>query len=126
NKELDALTELTRQYPDSPYYLEAQFRRGEMLFANSEFDTAALAYQAVVKAGVGSSNFYDQSIYKLGWSNYKLGDYNKSLDNFFSLLHTLGQNADKLADKKSMEAKLYDDTSRVIALAFSNQDGPAS
>lgn len=125
NKELDALTELTRQYPDSPYYLEAQFRRGEMLFANSEFDTAALAYQAVVKGGTGSGNFYEQSLYKLGWSNYKLGDYQKSLGNFFALLHELTQSG-QLNNKKSMEAKLNDDTNRVIGLAFSNLDGPTS
>jgi tetratricopeptide (TPR) repeat protein len=124
NKELDALTDLTKQYPDSAYYVEAQFRRGEMLFADSEFDTAALAYQAVVKAGPGS--FYEQSLYKLGWSNYKLGSYNQALGNFFDLLHVLGNDQKDLANKKSMQAKLYQDTTRVISLAFSNQDGSKS
>lgn len=122
--ELNTLTQLTSQYPSSPHYVESQFRRGEMLFSFSEYDTAAGAYTAVVNAGPASGHFYTQSLYKLGWSQYKLANFNQSLQVFFRLLGELDKT--KLANEKSLEFKLFDDTTRVIGLAFSRLDGPDS
>src|SRR5690606_30877324 len=36
-----ALDSLVKEYPDSPFYVESQFRRGELLFSEGDFDYAA-------------------------------------------------------------------------------------
>ncbi|WP_111656917.1 tetratricopeptide repeat protein [Isoalcanivorax indicus] len=121
---LRALDTLVREHPDSEYVTEAQFRRGELLFADNEFDTAADAYAAVV--GVSPrSEFFEQALYKQGWSHYRLGDYQRSLKDFFQLLDTLQADRQSQTDG-SMQSKLLVDTRRVISLAFINLDGPAS
>lgn len=121
---LRALESLVREHPDSEYVIEAQFRRGELLFADNEFDTAAEAYAAVVAASP-RSEFFEQALYKQGWSHYRLGDYQHALADFFKLLDTL-QNDPNRHTEGSMHAKLMQDTRRVISLAFINLDGPES
>src|SRR5690606_1493457 len=46
-----ALTELVNRYPESQYFLEAQFRRGDYLFGQAEYRMAQEAYQAVLELG---------------------------------------------------------------------------
>ncbi len=124
NGSLQSLEALVREHPDSEYYVEAQFRRGELLFANSEFDTAAEAYGAVIRTG-GDNDFLLQSLYKLGWSHYKLGDYRLALTQFFALTDRL-HGKPELDNPATMQAKLMQDTARVISLTFTNLDGAES
>jgi len=119
-----ALDSLVKEYPDSPFYVESQFRRGELLFSEGDFEYSAIAYREVVKAGT-TTDFYTQSRYKLGWSEYKLGEYEKALVEFFALVDLLHGSAE-LQNEKSMEAKLYQDTQRAVSLGFSNLDGANS
>lgn len=119
-----SLDSLVAQYPDSEWALEAQFRRGEMLFSDGDFEYAEQAYADVIRRGKGNE-FYDQALYKQGWSHYKLGDYNLALTSFFTLLDTLNGHPE-LDNDTSMENKLFSDTQRVTGLAFTNQDGAES
>ena len=68
---LATLDELVARYPDTLLIDEVQFRRGEMLFLQKNYNDAEAAYRDVVKYGE-SSRFYEQSLYKLGWSQFKL------------------------------------------------------
>ena len=61
------LDELVARFPDTVLIDEVQFRRGEMLFLRKRYNDSEAAYQAVVTYGE-SSRFYEQSLYKLGWS----------------------------------------------------------
>lgn len=128
DKSLDALTRLAEEYPNSTTYLEAQFRRGELLFSNGEFDAATEAYAQVTAAGPANNTFFDQAQYKLGWSHYKLADYEKSLPVFFSVATTLSERLDKVTDdsNNNLSNKLLNDTLRVISMAFIQLDGPRS
>jgi tetratricopeptide (TPR) repeat protein len=119
-----ALDNLVKEYPESKYYVEAQFRRGELLFSDNQFDYARDAYQEVVEAGP-ETDFYKQGLYKLGWSHYKLGTYEKALERFFGLVDNL-HGTQVLENEKSMEHKLMEDTERSISLAFSNLNGAQS
>lgn len=119
-----ALDSLVKEYPASPFYVEAQFRRGELLFSEGDYEYAAQAYREVVKAGT-TTDFYEQSRYKLGWSEYKLGEYEKALAEFLALVDSL-YNRPELKDERSMQAKLYADTQRAVSLGFSNLQGAAS
>lgn len=120
---LDALGALVREHPESEFYAEAQFRRGELLFARNAYHDAADAYAAVLDTA--DNDFTLQALYKLGWSHYKLSDYLQGLACFFQLTDRLYGHA-ALDDTSSMQAKLLHDTHRVISLAFTNLDGAAS
>ncbi|KGD63216.1 hypothetical protein Y5S_03491 [Alcanivorax nanhaiticus] len=120
----ESLDSLVEQYPDSEWALEAQFRRGEMLFSDGDFEYAERAYADVIRRGKGNE-FYNQALYKQGWSHYKLGDYTPALGSFFTLLDTLNGHSE-LDNDTSMENKLFNDTQRVVGLTFTNLDGAES
>jgi cellulose synthase operon protein C len=82
---LDSLDRLAKNYPQSIYIDETQFRRGELLFSVGLPGQAADAYNAVVTQGP-SSPLYDNALYKLGWSRLKQGQYQVAVDTFIPLL----------------------------------------
>jgi TolA-binding protein len=129
NKSLAVLERLVRTYPDGRYRIEAEFRRGEILFVQKAFNKASRSYQAVVDAGT-SSPFFEQSLYKLGWCYFKQGLYFEGLDAFTALLdikldsETVAENP--LAGLRRAEQERVDDTLRVMSLSFSYEEGPRS
>ena len=82
---LETLNQLAARYPSTELADEVQFRRGEMLFLRKNYDDAEVAYQFVVEYG-DTSKFYEQSLYKLGWSQFKLAKHDDSLSPFFECL----------------------------------------
>ena len=132
---LSALDRLVREYPDSRHNDEAQFRRGEMLFMRKQFAQAGMAYKSVIDAG-NKSAFYEQSLYKYGWSEFKQGEFDAGIDSFLALLDLRlatvaqtvpGADVQQRVDTMSRpERELVDDTLRVLSLTFSYLDGAAS
>ncbi len=126
---LAGLDELVGRYPESRYYDEAQFRRGEILFVARRYREAEAAYAAVIRCGEGSA-FYEQSLYKHGWSLFKQGLHEESLDSFLALLDrrlaTASGPAAELAAMSRPDRELVDDTFRVLGISFSYMDGAAS
>jgi TolA-binding protein len=128
---LEVLNELVRRYPDTPLIDEVQFRRGEMLFLRKNYNEAELAYQDVVRFGE-ASKFYEQSLYKLGWSQFKLAWHEDSLDPFFELLDRkigdveIGDGDERLGQLSRAEQELVEDTFRVLSISFSYMEGPKS
>src|ERR1700735_3044845 len=88
DKALAALDQLVASYPHSHYIDEAQFRRGELLFSDKAYPKAQAAYEAVIKVG-STSAFYDQSLYKHGWSLFKQGENERSFDSFADVLDSV-------------------------------------
>lgn len=123
---LVALTELSRHHQQSPLYVEAQFRRGEILFKNEDFTEAVNAYSAVTREQ--EHEFYQQGLYKLGWSHYKLGEYEQALAVFFTLYDNLHHQDEEplAAAEQKLVSQLNKDTERVISLAFMQLDGPVT
>ena len=68
---LRALESLTRNYPESQYIDEVQFRRGENLFVLRQYSEAEAAYGDVVK-NYPDSLFFEKALYKYGWANIVL------------------------------------------------------
>ena len=81
DKALATLDQLVRNYPQSHTIDEAQFRRGELLFSAKNYPMAQMAYDAVIQFGATSA-FYSQSLYKHGWSLFKQGENERSLQSF--------------------------------------------
>jgi TolA-binding protein len=128
---LEVLEELVVKYPATPLIDEVQFRRGEMLFLRKRYNEAEQAYQKVIEYG-DESRFYQQSLYKLGWSQFKLAWHEDSLDSFFALLDRkigdveLQDGEDRLAALSRAEQELVEDTFRVLSLSFSYMTGADS
>ncbi|MCB1845357.1 MAG: tetratricopeptide repeat protein, partial [Halioglobus sp.] len=128
---LETLNELVTRYPATARRDEIEFRRGEMLFLRKRYDDAESAYLAVVAYG-DASRFYEQSLYKLGWSQFKLAAHEESLGPFFTLLDRKLAGIDVLAagepldTLKRADRELVDDTFRVLSISFSYMDGAES
>ncbi len=128
---LDVLNELVTKFPDTALIDEVQFRRGEMLFLRKDYNRAEAAYQDVRTYGEGS-RFYEQALYKLGWSQFKLAWHEDSLEPFFELLDRkvkgvdIGEGEERLSTLKRAERELVEDTFRVLSISFSYMEGAKS
>lgn len=111
------LQQLTENFPESPYYAEAQFRIGEQAFIVGDFITAESAYtEAILTAG--NDIFYERSLFKRGWSRYKQSLYMEAAEDYITALK---QN--KFGDYDSLSASdkdQFDEYFRAIGLAFAN------
>jgi len=128
---LATLNELVERYPETARRGEVEFRRGEMLFLRKDYDAAEAAYEYVVGQGE-TSRYYEQSLYKLGWSQFKLASHEESLDPFFTLLDRklasieLDNADDGLESLGRADRELVEDTFRVLSIGFSYMDGADS
>jgi TolA-binding protein len=129
DKALASLDRLVASYPKSRYIDEAQFRRGEILFADKSYPAAQAAYDAVILAGP-TSQFYNQSLYKQGWSLFKQGETERSLDSFARALDSVlvakgnSQSLIEIDALSKPNRELVEDTFRVMSITFSYGDGP--
>jgi TolA-binding protein len=120
------LKQLVAQYPDSRHRLEAQFRRGEILFVMRDYRGAESAYKAVVDSG-DESSFFQQSLYKLGWCYFKQGLFTRGLDAFTALLDRklpgVTGSGERLTGLARAEREMVEDTLRVMSLSFAYEQG---
>ncbi len=125
------LNELVGKFPDTPLIDEVQFRRGEMLFLRRNYNDAEMAYRDVIRYGE-RSRFYEQSLYKLGWAQFKLAWHQDSLGPFFELLDRKIRNIELQDGENRLEAlsrpnqELVEDTFRVLSITFSYMGGAES
>jgi len=124
----DALRRLVREYPESTDAPEAWFRLGEYAFSQGRYAEAEGAYQAALSDG-GLSPYHLHARYKLGWTRYKLGDFQASVSAFTRLMKlrmdTLAQYGQEIETLPKTERALIDDTLRAIALCVEHLGGIA-
>jgi cellulose synthase operon protein C len=126
NKELEVLDRLIKLFPESKYIVNVNYRRGEILFYKQHYKKAALAYQAVIKNG-DNSELYEQSIYRLGWTQFKLNLYESAVSSFLILMDR--RLVDGVLDIQLMDEKnrmFVEDSFRAISLSFSYRAGAYS
>lgn len=115
------LTEYTKHFPDADNIDEAHFRRGEYLFSLGKFEKSDSAYQQVIINNTGS-DFFQPSLYKSGWSQFKLNNIETALNTFVALLdeNLSSHQSSILPDSIGRaEQERIQDTLRVIGLSFS-------
>jgi tetratricopeptide (TPR) repeat protein len=125
---LARLDELVSGHPDSTYYDEAQFRRGETFFSAQRYVDAERAYAAVLGRDAGSA-FRQQALYKHGWSLFKQSRDEESSASFLALLDGLlveGGRVRPGADLSRPEQELSADAMRALAITFAASEGPVS
>lgn len=121
---LKILTELVELHPQSSFFAEAQFRRGELLFTLSRFDEATLAYQAITDRGI-SEPYFQYALYKQAWSLYRSNRTSAAHHHFADLLEYLHTPGD-LNDVPVGKIELVKDVLRVLAISFSQMNGAES
>lgn len=128
---LATLDRVVKSYPQSPQLDEVQFRRGELLFSAKNYPEAQNAYNVVVQRGA-SSAFYEQSLYKHGWSLFKQSLNEEGLPSFAGVLDQKllggkgGKSTKRVESLKRADRELVQDTLRVMAITFSYLEGAES
>ena len=128
DKALAYLDTLVAKYPKSVRIDEAQFRRGEILFSAKRYAEAQKAYEAASAFGA-KSEFYEQSLYKLGWSLFKQSENEASFEPFVRVLDLKLIDPAKpgaVVDPATLaraDRELVQDTFRVLSIGFSYVDG---
>jgi cellulose synthase operon protein C len=128
DKALEVLDRIVTNYPQSKWVTEAQFRRGEILFSNARYRQAEDAYSAVILAGP-DSGYYEQGLYKHGWSLFKQSRGEESVVSFLKVIDRVLVDNGKLRDRDSVDRparELTDDAFRAVAITYYDLDGPAS
>ncbi|MBK6469967.1 MAG: tetratricopeptide repeat protein [Betaproteobacteria bacterium] len=135
---LKTLTRLVSTFPGTLHADEAQFRRGELLFAMRDYKQAETAYAAVLGSGKAGTHtpFVERALYMQGWSLFKQGRLEDALQPFFGVLDLklggLPANVRDEADLANVRAltradrELVDDSFRVMGIALSNLQGAES
>ena len=127
-KALVVLDKLVTTYPRSQWFVESQFRRGEILFSLGRYRDAENAYTAVTTPGA-DTGFFEQGLYKLGWSLFKQSRGDESVSAFLRMLDRVLVQDGRLRERDSLsrpERELTDDALRAIAITYSDLDGPES
>ncbi|CBL46603.1 Hypothetical protein HDN1F_30200 [gamma proteobacterium HdN1] len=101
-KALAALDTMAERYPNSPLMDEVQFRRGEQYFVMGNNDKALAAYKQVLKAGP-EGKYYENALYKYGWSLYRQGEYEAALTPFITLLDRYLPNAETVEQQMASD-----------------------
>ena len=121
----DTLTRLIEEYPDSKFAAEAEFRLAERAFSENNYGTAKHHYSAVVTQGE-QTDFYESALYMLGWSDFKLNQYQPALGSFMLVLDRLIGRQENLNELTNTQQNLAEDTLRVSSIAFSYLGGAIS
>jgi tetratricopeptide (TPR) repeat protein len=120
---MEVMQRLVGEFGYSRYNDEVQFRRGEYYFMRRRFREAESAYETLASSGA-RSEFYELSLYKLGWSLYKQDFYEEALHRYMALLDykvSVGYDFDQAHAEE--DERRVTDTFRVISLSFSNLGG---
>ena len=121
----EVLEQLLEEYPDSAFAAEAEFRLAERAFSNGNYDLSMNHYSGVVALGE-QTDFYDNALYMLGWSEFKLNRYEPALTSFISVLDRLINQQEGLEELTNTQKNLAEDTLRVSSIAFSYLGGAQS
>jgi len=116
-KARDAFRDLIETVPNSQYVDQAHLSLGNFLFQyDARFDDAIAEYTRVFEKG-DSGKGYQDALYQLAWSRYKLNQYDEALSLFVQLLD-LSERGLAETGKESSFAK---DARRFMAFTLADQ-----
>jgi tetratricopeptide (TPR) repeat protein len=121
-KSLSTLDTFIEKYPSSPHLAEMYFRKGDILFRHGKYEDAEAAYQSVISLGQETA-FLNNSYFLLGWSRYKMGDYDRGLQSFSEVLDRLVPEDGKVERLDKVSKSLVDDTLRIMSLSAAYENG---
>lgn len=122
---LEALTALVTKFPETEYLVEAQFRRGDLLFSKGMFKEAQDAYQTVLDKG-RETPFFENAVYMHGWSLFKRSFYEPSVESFTVVLDRTMPKDGRIEGVEPNRMALVEDSLRIMGIIFSYLDGPVT
>ncbi len=125
-QQLAALDRLVDEYPQSGFWLESQFRRGDLLFREHRYADAEAAFMAVINADSSDSrheSFLVNALYMRGWSQFKQGDFEPALKSFMDVLDMIVPGQMSVVSVEKQYLTLTEDLFRVFGLSLSYLDG---
>lgn len=106
------MEKVSLDFPKSPYAPQAWMYAGEYMFDKGNLSKAIQCYQSVMK--YPESEWFDEALYKLAWSQYRLSNPEKAISSFLALVDLGGgKGAKGLLEKESMD---------YVAISFSEAD----
>ena len=119
---LNSLQQLSEQFPKSPLVVEAQYRRGDMLFYLGRFSDAEVAFNYVVSQKE-KGRFQTSANYMRGWSQFKQRKYEAALTSFVSVIDSRFKDTTSIVVASKGDRELLDDTVRAMSMVFSADNG---
>jgi len=114
---------LIEAYPESPYVPESLMRLGEYYFNPpvNDLDTAIKYYKRVLN--YKNSPRYDEAVYKIGWSYYRLSRYPEAISYFTTLVEDM--QVVKAHDPRRFSSRidLTEEALEYIAISFIDYGG---
>ena len=110
-------------FPSSKYIPDAYMRLGEYYFNPplNDLNQAIRCYKVVMQ--YRSHNRYDEALYKLGWSYYRLSEYPEAISYFTTLVENLTEQQLYLAPRDARN-DLLEEAIEYIAISFMDYGGP--
>lgn len=113
---------IIERFPGTVHAADANMQLGEYYFDELDLTDptknvrlAIQYYNAVVAQGVESRN-YDKAIYKLGWSYYKLDEYDQALSYMVRLL----DHSDNLVSQTGKESPMRPEAVTYLAISYAD------
>ena len=105
------------EFPDSEFAPRAHLRLGDYHFEYNELEAAIPHYERVVALEGVNGTLYDDGLYKLAWTHYRLSDYDRALQLLGKLLdwsETVWE------PKKGQESSTVPEAVEYIAISLSD------
>lgn len=111
------------EFPDSPYIPDVLMRQAEYYFnpPQNQSEKAIEIYQKILS--YTESPKYNEALYKLGWSAYKLNDYPKAISYFTMLADDIGQARQFDPSNKISNPALREEAVEYIGISFLDYTG---
>jgi tetratricopeptide (TPR) repeat protein len=109
---------LIREHPDSPYVPDALLRMAEYYFNPpvNEIEKAIELYKEVL--AFKDSPKYDEALYRLGWSYYRLSNYPEAIAYFTLLADDVDRGKELDPAQKIINPAVRDESVEYIAISF--------
>jgi len=112
---------LVSRFPASQYAPQAYMIIGEFWFDNAEVEKAVVSYTKVLE--YTESDWFDDALYKLGWSYYRLSKAKKAISSFMYLMKDqVAATSGSPALSEKMKSLLEQESIDYIAISFAEAD----
>jgi tetratricopeptide (TPR) repeat protein len=117
-------SKILKEFPETPLLPDVYMRIAEYYFNPpvNEIVTAISYYQKVLP--YRDSPRYDEALYRLGWSHYRINEYSKAISYFTLLVDDVGRSQQYDPLQKYTNPSLVDESVEYIGLSFLESGGP--
>lgn len=122
-KSLSYLKQLLNQYPGSQHTNEARFRLAEDYYSRQDYQQAERTYTEIIQS-VNKDDFYEKSLFKRGWAQFKQQHYINAINDFMSAITE--HDFENTAGLEKGEKAHFDEYFRAVSISYSYVNDPAT